>query len=75
MFLSKNSVRRVPEESLSTETQGCCKASATSGSDIPNTAHEVNALSAINKSNSDLSDLYSRPEPHLKAVSLNCFSS
>ena len=40
----------VPEESLSIVTQGCCSASATSGSDMPNTATSVTALSSMRKS-------------------------
>src|SRR5882757_9804142 len=40
-----------PEESLSIETQGCFRARTTSGSDIPNTATPVDALSSINRSN------------------------
>ena len=39
-----------PEESLSIETHGCSRASATSGSDIPNTATLVNASSSISRS-------------------------
>ena len=43
----------MPGESLSTEVHGCLSASATSGSDMPETATEVKALSSIRMSNND----------------------
>ena len=48
----KNPSGEVPEESLSIDTQGCCRAKDTSGSDIPNTATSVKAASSISTSKS-----------------------
>ena len=61
MLLAEQAVGAVPCESLSIETHGCCSASATSGSDIPNTATSVNASSSIRMSNSVSIGSFPRP--------------
>ena len=60
VFLGQQAFGEVPCESLSTETQGCWRASVTSGSSMPNTATSVKALSLMSRSQSASMGLLSR---------------